>query len=227
MKKCDLFVIRFFDILLSFVTLLALSPILLVICAALKATGEGEVFYRQSRVGLGGNNFYLIKFATMLKNSPALTTGTITLKDDPRILRFGKLLRATKINEIPQLINVIKGEMSLIGPRPLTPELFKAYNHEAMSKIQKMKPGLSGVGSIVFHAEEKFLQKSPKNSTLFYNEIIMPYKGLLECWYFENFSLKLYSQLILMTLLTIFFGSSDEMFSKYPSLPTPPKKLRQ
>ena len=90
----------------------------------LRLTGEGQVFFLQHRVGKGGKTFKLHKFATMLKNSPNMATGTVTIKDDPRILPMGRILRTTKINEVPQLINVIKGEMSIVGPRPQTQRCF-------------------------------------------------------------------------------------------------------
>ncbi len=95
---------RFFDILFSSVALLLLSPLLIVVMIILKFTGEGEIFYVQPRVGEGGKIFNLLKFATMLKDSPNMGTQTVTIKDDPRVLPFGKFLRKTKINELPQLI---------------------------------------------------------------------------------------------------------------------------
>src|SRR6056297_507490 len=98
---------RFLDILLSGAALLLLAPLLLPVMLALRLTGEGEVFFRQQRVGRGGELFGLLKFATMLKDSPNLGTGTVTLKDDPRVLPFGRFLRRSKINELPQLINIL------------------------------------------------------------------------------------------------------------------------
>ena len=105
---------RFFDIFFSGLALLVLSPLLIPIFIFLKLTGEGEVFYLQDRVGRDGNNFKLYKFATMLKNSPNMSTGTVTVKNDPRILPAGKFLRNTKINELPQLLNIFFGESILI-----------------------------------------------------------------------------------------------------------------
>ena len=107
----------------------------------LKFTGEGEVFFYQKRVGLNFQTFYLIKFVTMLKNSPFIGSGTITLKDDPRILPFGRFLRKTKINELPQLINVLVGDMSVIGPRPQTDRCFQAFPYKYQKEITKVKPG--------------------------------------------------------------------------------------
>src|SRR6185369_2253365 len=122
---------RFLDIFLSALALIVLSPLLVPIVIALRLTGEGEVFFIQSRVGRGGRMFGLYKFATMLKNSPNMGTGTVTLSGDPRILPLGKFLRKTKINELPQLLNILKGDMSIVGPRPQTQRCFAAFPAQA------------------------------------------------------------------------------------------------
>jgi len=103
--------IRFFDILFSSIALAALSPLFIVVMIILRFTGEGEVFFRQNRVGKDGKKFEVIKFATMLKDSPNIGTGTVTVKHDPRILPFGKILRRAKINELPQL--AYSGEIAM------------------------------------------------------------------------------------------------------------------
>ena len=110
---------RFFDIFLSSLAITALSPLLIPVMLVLALTGEGKIFFRQERIGKGMKAFKLLKFATMLENSPNMGSGTITTKNDPRILPVGRLLRKTKINELPQLINIFLGDMSIIGPRPL------------------------------------------------------------------------------------------------------------
>ena len=110
--------IRFFDIIFSAFAILILLPFMIPIIIGLKLTGEHDVFYRQTRIGKDGKSFGVWKFATMLRNSPNMTGGVLTQKDDPRILPMGKFLRKTKINELPQLINVLFGEMSFVGPRP-------------------------------------------------------------------------------------------------------------
>ena len=120
----------FFDILLSSLSLLVLSPLLLPILFILRCTGEGEVFFKQERIGRYGQTFKLFKFATMLKNSPNMGTGTLTIDNDPRVLPFGVFLRKSKINELPQLFNILKGDMSIIGPRPLTREGFDVYTND-------------------------------------------------------------------------------------------------
>ena len=148
---------RVFDVVAAGTALLVLSPLLLPIAALLRATGEGEVFYRQERVGRGGKRFRIYKFATMLKDSPNLTGGDITIDRDPRILPCGRFLRKTKINELPQLLNVIAGDMSIIGPRPLTPRVAALFPAQYWEDIAELRPGLSGTGSIVFRNEEVLL----------------------------------------------------------------------
>src|SRR5271157_3713601 len=116
---------RMLDVLLSLAALVALSPFLLGIAVLLRFTGEGEVFFRQRRIGYQGRPFGLMKFVTMRKDSPK--SGTITVAGDPRILPVGRYLRKSKLNELPQLINVLRGDMSIVGPRPLTEETFALY----------------------------------------------------------------------------------------------------
>src|SRR5687767_1229498 len=112
------FIKRLCDIVLSAVLLLFLSPLFLILGLMLKCSGEGEIFYRQNRVGYKNANFKIWKFATMLKNSPNIGTGSLTVRNDPRVTKIGRFLRKTKINELPQLINVLIGDMSFVGPRP-------------------------------------------------------------------------------------------------------------
>lgn len=179
-----------------------LSPFFILICLLLRFTGEGEVLYRQERVGKGNKIFHLLKFATMLKNSPNIATGNITIKDDPRVLPIGKILRSTKINELPQLLNILLGDMSFVGRRPLTPDLYKKYSEGAQLTFKHSRPGLTGVGSIIFRSEDYYLN-SVKNPIEFYKSKILPYKEELELWYLENSNLKLYIVIILITILVV------------------------
>ena len=120
--------IRFVDLFLCISAIGILLPLFVVISIILMLTGEGEVFFFQERIGKQNKKFKLFKFSTMLRNSESIGTGTITLKNDPRILPVGRFLRISKINELPQLFNVLLGDMSIIGPRPLTETNFSYYN---------------------------------------------------------------------------------------------------
>lgn len=199
---------RTLDIVLCATALLVLLPLFIPLIVILRLSGEGEVFYRQERVGYRGRRFGLLKFATMLKNSPNIGTGTITTKNDARVLPVGGFLRKTKLNELPQLLNVLKGDMSIIGPRPLTSNHFDYYSEGVKEIIGHVPPGLSGVGSIVFRDEESLLAKSHKPLTQCYAEDIAPCKGRLEVWYVEHRSFWLDLKLIFITVWVIAFPRS-------------------
>jgi len=215
---------RFLDIVLSGLALLVLSPLLLPVVVILRLTGEGEVFFRQDRIGLHGKPFGLLKFATMLKNSPNVGTGTVTVKDDPRVLPFGRFLRKTKLNELPQLLNIFIGDMSIIGPRPQTQRCFDAFPVASQAEIVKVRPGLSGIGSIVFRDEEELMHASAEPER-FYDDVIMPYKGMLEEWYVAHRGLRLYLLSIFVTAWVVVFPESRLVWTLFPELPMPPAAL--
>ncbi len=202
-----------------------LAPLLIPVMIILKLTGEHEIFYVQQRVGKGGKMFGLLKFATMLKDSPNLGSGTITVKSDPRVLPFGKFLRKSKINELPQLINILKGDMSIIGPRPQDMRCFVVFDEIDQQNIKRVRPGLSGIGSIIFRDEESLLdgEEDLKAKEDFYDHIISPYKGQVETWYVEHQSLKLYFQLIWMTAVAVVMpekiGDLEKYFEDFPEAP--------
>ena len=172
---------RIIDLILASVALIVLSPVLIFSMIILLLTGEHEVFYLQKRIGYRKQPFSIWKFATMVKNSPNIGTGEITLRNDPRVTRFGKFLRMSKINELPQIINVFKGNMSIVGPRPLMEVSFKLYSPEVQDIIYESKPGITGIGSLVFRDEEKFLSEAADSRAMY--AAIYPYKGQLEMWY--------------------------------------------
>jgi len=216
---------RFFDILFSGLALLILSPLLIPVVIILKFTGEGEIFYRQKRVGKDGYMFELLKFATMLKDSPNIGTQTVTVKNDPRVLPFGQFLRKTKINELPQLVNILLGDMSIIGPRPQTSRCFLAFPNKAQVAILKVKPGLSGIGSIVFRDEESMLDNRV-DRLKFYDNVIAPYKGELEQWYVLNQGIATYLKLIAVTAWVVLFSKSKIHKKIFSDLPMVSRELK-
>jgi lipopolysaccharide/colanic/teichoic acid biosynthesis glycosyltransferase len=216
---------RYFDFLFSSAALIILSPLLVPIVVLLRLTGEGEIFFLQDRVGKDGIPFKLYKFVTMLKDSPNIGTGSVTMKRDPRILSAGKFLRKTKINELPQLLNILFGEMSVIGPRPQTPRCFNAFPDDLQQIIIKVKPGLSGIGSIVFRGEENILEGDIGNLK-FYDNIISPYKGRVEAWYVDKQTITMYFILILATIWIVMFPKSTFIWRFFKDLPTPPVELK-
>ena len=195
---------RLLDITVSLFTLIILLPIFIPIIIILRLSAEGEVFYFQERIGINNARFQIWKFATMLKNSMDMGSGSITLQNDFRVTKAGKFLRKTKINELPQIINILKGDISLVGPRPLVTKTFLAYNEKVQSNIYNVKPGLTGIGSIIFRDEESTISAvTDEDPHDFYKRVIAPYKGELEMWYQEHRSLYLDFQLIFMTAFVI------------------------
>lgn len=217
--------IRFFDIFFSVAALIFLSPLFLIVILTLKFSGEGEIFFLQERVGKNKKNFKLLKFATMLKDSENIGTGTVTIKNDPRILPYGNFLRKTKINELPQLINIFLGDMSVIGPRPQTQRCFEAFDTDSQKTIIQIKPGLSGIGPVIFRDEESLLENNESNIE-YYDNIISPYKGKVESWYIQNYSLKNYFILIFATIWLVINPKSKLIWKIFDNLPIPPEELK-
>lgn len=219
-------ILRFLDIFFSAIALLFLLPLFIPVVCVLRFTGEGEVFFSQKRVGKNAKQFNLLKFATMLKDSPSIGSGTVTLKDDPRVLPIGKFLRKTKINELPQLINILVGDMSVVGPRPQTSRCFEVFPKDLQPIISSIRPGLSGLGPVVFRDEENILSENSK-SVDFYDQVIAPYKGDVEAYYIKVIGLYSYFKIIFLTLWVVIFPKSSIVWKVFPSLPSPPAKLKK
>lgn len=212
---------RFFDICIALFALISLAWLLLPCMLILLCTGEHYVFYYQERIGKGGKPFKIIKFATMLLNSPNMAGGMITTRNDPRVLPFGKFLRMTKINELPQIFNVLNGTMSIVGPRPLVKEGYDLYPEHIKKNIYNITPGVTGIGSIVFRDEEKYLSQT-NEPKIFYKKSIMPYKGELELWYQNHLSFLTDLKIIFTTAWVILFPKSnlqEKLFSQLPPKP--------
>lgn len=213
---------RFLDIVISLIMLLVLLPFILPIVVLLRLTGEGYVFYYQKRIGYQNKYFDIIKFATMLKNSPNLGTGSITLRKDPRVLPMGGFLRKTKINELPQVLNVLKGDMSWVGPRPLVDRTFNAYPEDIRFKVYDSKPGITGIGSVIFRDEEALISASTIPPHEFYEKTIAPYKGALEIWYNQHKNFFVDFGILFLTAWVILFPKSELMYKLFRNLPKRP-----
>ena len=207
------------DIILSGLAIVFLSPLLVPVVIALLLTGEHYVFYFQERIGFKNKKFKIIKFATMVKNSPIIGTGLHTRKNDPRILPLGGFLRKTKINELPQLFNILFGSMTIVGPRPLVDKTFEPYSDEVKKSVYNVKPGLTGIGSIVFRDEEELLSKTNLPLDEYYKKFISPYKGELELWYQKNISFNTDFLIIIITAFTIFFPNNNLVSLFFKDLP--------
>jgi lipopolysaccharide/colanic/teichoic acid biosynthesis glycosyltransferase len=213
---------RLLDIVLATIALVLLSPLLIPITILLRLTGEGEVLYLQKRVGHKNQIFNIWKFATMLKNSPNLGTGDVTVKNDPRVLPMGKFLRKTKINELPQIINVLRGEMSIVGARPLVDVSFNQYADEVKAVIYNTPPGITGIGSLIFRDEESIIEASGMDPRTFYEQNILPYKGQVEMWYQQKKSLYVDIMIIFLTAYSIVVPDNKLVYSIFKTLPKRP-----
>ena len=214
-----LFIKRFFDIIFSLIALIILSPLLIPIIILLLLTGEHHVFYKQERVGFKNKIFGILKFATMLKNSPNMGSKDLTVRNDPRVTFMGKFLRKSKLNELPQLLNILTGDMSFIGPRPLMKSGFDRYGEDFKKKIYNVKPGLTGIGSIVFRDEELIMTNSSLPPDECYRTVILPHKGALELWYQQHQNFFTDFMLLFLTGWYIISPNSKLVFTIFPTLP--------
>ena len=214
---------RLLDIIFSGVALLILLPLLVPLFLILRFTGEGEVFYRQLRVGFRGEKFNIYKFATMLRDSPNIGAGTLTMTNDPRVLPVGAFLRKTKINELPQLLNIFIGDMSFVGPRPLVPEGEKNYTQDQARIIRSVRPGVTGIGSLILRDEESYYAHR-SDAREFYIHVISPYKASLEIWYINHSSVTLNMLILVSTALAVIVPSWD-VARFFNSLPDMPKEM--
>jgi lipopolysaccharide/colanic/teichoic acid biosynthesis glycosyltransferase len=192
-----LFVKRSLDILLAGVALLFLLPFFLPLALLLRLTGEGDVLYRQVRIGFKGKPFGVLKFVTMRRNSENIGTKTITT------------------------VNDLKGDMSIVGPRPQTEECYGYFPETDREKIYWSKPGLTGMGSVVFRNEEELLARSAKGYARAYREDIMPYKQALELWYWQHRSLLVDLKIILLTAIVVLFPETRLATRWFKGLPAP------
>jgi lipopolysaccharide/colanic/teichoic acid biosynthesis glycosyltransferase len=179
---------RLCDIVVALLVLLALLPVFLTVALAIELDSEGPVFFKQQRIGRGFRPFFIYKFRTMVRNAPKLG-GPITVGDDPRVTRAGRFLRRFKIDELPQLINVLKGDMSLVGPRPELREYVDAFRGD-YEQILAIRPGLTDLASLKFIDEAGLLAQATDPERA-YRECVLPEKLALAKQYVRDQSLQL------------------------------------
>jgi lipopolysaccharide/colanic/teichoic acid biosynthesis glycosyltransferase len=216
---------RWIDVVVALLAIIILSPLLVPVMIILLLTGEHYIFYGQKRIGYKNRQFRIWKFATMLKDSPNLGTGSLTVKNDPRVFPFGRFLRKTKLNELPQVFNILLGDMSLVGPRPQMEIDFLKFPQHVQDVIYNAVPGLTGIGSVVFRDEEKWISEHKGDRHEFYRQKIAPYKGALEIWYQEHLTFRTDMMLIFLTAWTIFFPDTQLVFKIFGNLPDKPDYL--
>lgn len=192
--------IRLFDILFSSVGLILLSPLFIVLYIMIRIESKGGAFYVQERIGRNGKPFGLYKFRTMRTGSDS--EGLLTIGEhDNRITRIGYFLRKTKIDELPQLFNVVKGEMSLVGPRPEVRKYVNLYTEE-QRKVLNVRPGITDYASIEYVNENELLSKTSDPDRVYIEEI-MPDKIKLNMKYLENYTLREYFKIIFLTFKSL------------------------
>ena len=199
-KKVNLLIKRLFDMVASFLGLVILSPIFIIVSICIKIDSKGPVFFKQKRVGKDGQPFMIYKFRTMVTDAEKLGK-QITVGDDNRITKVGKFIRKCKLDEIPQLINVLKGEMSLVGPRPEVPRYVELYD-DYQFQVLLVRPGITDYASIEYRNENEILGESSNPEETYINEI-MPTKIELNMKYLKNISLSEDFKLIIKTILAI------------------------
>jgi lipopolysaccharide/colanic/teichoic acid biosynthesis glycosyltransferase len=198
MKLVNKLLKRLMDILASGLGLIFLSPILIIICILIKASSEGPIFFKQVRVGKNMKNFAILKFRTMVPNAEKLGK-QITIGEDKRITSVGKVLRKYKLDELPQLFNVFKGDMSLVGPRPEVPKYVKLYSEE-QRKVLDVKPGITDLASLRYKDENDILGKVD-NPEEYYITVIMKDKLELNLEYIEKNNILIDIYLIIKTII--------------------------
>ncbi len=191
---------RIFDLIASAIGLLILSPIFAIVAIWIKLDSSGPILFKQTRVGYQGQPFQICKFRTMVVNAEAIGA-QITTGGDPRITKIGKFLRKYKLDELPQLLNVLMGEMSLVGPRPEVPKYVNLYNSE-QKKVFQVRPGITDLASLEFRNENELLV-GKDNAEEFYIQEIMPRKLLLNLEYIDRVSLLFDLKIIAKTISRI------------------------
>jgi len=192
---------RLFDIVLSFIGLLLLLPLLIIVAIAILISSPGPIFYGSPRVGKGGKVFKMIKFRTMVVNADKIGP-LVTAGNDPRITRIGRYLRKWKWDELPTLWNVLKGDMSIVGPRPENPKATQLYSEE-QKRVLTVRPGITSLATIKYRREEEILEEAPDLESAYYQ--IMQDKLALELQYIENQSIWLDLKIIWQTILEVLF----------------------
>jgi len=194
---------RYFDFFVSIVSLVILLPVFLLVAVAIKLEDGGPVFFFQERVGRNFSTFKVVKFRTMTTD-PQVAGPLVTSENDKRITKVGKILRKLKIDELPQIFNVLRGEMSIVGPRPEVPKYVKLFEKE-YRKLLTVRPGMTGYASVVFRNEEQILSRYTEPETAYVTEIL-PKKIKLELIYVSRVSFIFDIKIFLWTFLKVIAG---------------------
>jgi lipopolysaccharide/colanic/teichoic acid biosynthesis glycosyltransferase len=191
---------RLFDIVFAGTLLVLLSPVLLLSAVAVWCSDPGPILFRHQRAGLHGHSFHVLKFRTMIQRHKQTTKSELTFSKDPRITPLGRVLRATKIDELPQLFNVLRGEMSVVGPRPESPR-YVAYYTPEQHEVLTVRPGLTGPASVLFRSQEQLLDGMDFEQ--YYITVLMPVKLGINIDYIRHQSFWLDLKIIVRTIIAL------------------------
>lgn len=205
---------RLFDVALALSGLIAAAPLLLAAALGIWLTSPGRVLFRTRRIGKDGRPFVLLKLRTM-HTSSGQRIGPITSANDPRVFGFGKLLRVLKIDELPQLVNVLRGDMSLVGPRPEDPDIVQRFYTDRQKQTLSVRPGLVGIGSLFNYTHGEQLLTGP-DAQLAYVQNVLPAKLALEQVYLQRASLVYDIRLILRALAVILLTALGKRHFRFP-----------
>jgi lipopolysaccharide/colanic/teichoic acid biosynthesis glycosyltransferase len=210
---------RFFDISFSILGIIIASPILVVAIICLLFSGESSPIYVSYRVGKGGNLFRMFKLRTMRSNN-SKNSSPLTGYNDNRVSSLGRFLRFSKIDELPQFFNILNGDLSFVGPRPMLPEVFMFYSEPIQEKLNRIRPGVTGIGSIVFRNEGSLFKGLKVSYEEFYKDQIAPVKADLETWYTKNMSFKTDVKILIFTVVAVLYGQVKSVEKRFENLPS-------
>lgn len=213
------FLKRAADILFSILGIILSAPILILCIVLLFLTGETSPIFTTYRVGKKGALFRMFKLRTMA-SAKGKSVSPLTAYNDSRVSFLGRILRFTKVDELPQFFNILNGDLSFVGPRPMLPQVFLMYDKNTQDILNQIRPGVTGIGSIVFRNETALFAKvSKRDYEQFYRENIAPVKGELELWYFSNRSFKVDFKLLVLTVVAVFYGQVKGLHRYFKGLP--------
>ena len=206
------------DIIFSILGILISAPLLLISIFLIFTSGETSPLYVSYRIGKDGELFRMFKLRTMSRTR--LSKSPLTAYNDNRINFFGRFLSFSKIDELPQFFNILNGDLSFVGPRPMLPEVYIFYSDKTRKKLNKIRPGVTGIGSIVFRNESDLFKKVKGSHESFYKDNIAPAKADLELWYTKNRSFVIDFKILALTMVALFFGQVKSLKRHFKNLPT-------
>ena len=206
------------DIIFSILGILISAPLLLISVILIFISGETSPVYLSYRIGKDGNLFRMFKLRTMSRTRPSKSP--LTAYNDNRINFFGRFLRFSKIDELPQFFNILNGDLSFVGPRPMLPEVYFFYSDKTREKLNTIRPGVTGIGSIVFRNESDLFKKVKGSHESFYKYNIAPAKADLELWYTKNCSFLIDFKILALTVVALLYGKVKSLKRHFKNLPT-------